>query len=70
VYEKNPTLTFKERIKRRIVAGEELKKMGYTIGSDDNHLKLLHFLWNINQRQQSQSVIDLNTSSLNDQKYS
>lgn len=70
VYDKNPTLTFKERIKRRIIAGEELKKMGYTIGSDDNHLKLLHFLWNVNQKQQSQAVVDLNTSSINDQKYS
>jgi hypothetical protein len=69
-YSKNPKLDFRERIKRRIIAGEELAKMGYRILGDDDQNKLLHYLWNIYKNKQTQKIIDLNTSSLEQQKYS
>ena len=70
LYKKNPTLDFRERIKRRIIAGEELSKMGYCISGNDGNFKLLHYLWNIYKNKQTQNVIDINTSSLAQQKYS
>ena len=69
-YSKNPTLDFKERIRRRIIAGEECKKMGYKIEGDQGHYKLLHYLWNIYKNNQKQNIIDLNTKNLAEQKYS
>ena len=70
IYEKNKSLTFKERIKRRLIAGEELQKMGYTISKNDNQIKLLHFLWGIYKNKQKQGVDDLITEDLQGQKYS
>jgi radical SAM superfamily enzyme YgiQ (UPF0313 family) len=70
IYKKNPTLDFRERIKRRIIIGEELSKMGYNITGNDDNYKLLHYLWNIYTTNQKQNVIDMNTSSLAQQKYS
>jgi radical SAM superfamily enzyme YgiQ (UPF0313 family) len=70
IYEKNKSLTFKERIKRRLIAGEELQKMGYTISKNDNQIKLLHFLWGIYKNKQKQGVDDLVTGDLQGQKYS
>ena len=69
-YSKNPKLDFRERIKRRIIAGEELAKLGYRILGGDDQNKLLHYLWNIYKNKQTQKIIDLNTSSLEQQKYS
>jgi radical SAM superfamily enzyme YgiQ (UPF0313 family) len=69
-YKKNPTLDFRERIKRRIIAGEELSKMGYKLLGNDDNYKLLHYLWNIYKNKQTQNVIDINTSNLEQQKYS
>ena len=70
IYQPNKSLTFRERIKRRILAGEELQKMGYTISKNDNQIRLLHFLWGVYKSKQKQGVIDLNTSDIQDQKYS
>ena len=70
VVQKNPTLDFRERIKRRITLGDECLKMGYNIQGNDDNYKLLHYLWNIYKNKQKQHIIDLNTSSLNQQKYS
>jgi len=70
IYEKNKSLTFKERIKRRIIAGEEIQKMGYYIGGNESQLRLLHFLWGVYKNDQTQSVVDLNSSDVNEQKYS
>ena len=70
LYKKNPTLDFRERIKRRITLGDECLKMGYNIQGNDDNYKLLHYLWNIYKNKQKQHIIDLNTSSLNQQKYS
>lgn len=70
IYKKNPTLDFRERIKRRIITGEELSKMGFTIPGDKDNYKLLHYLWNVYKNKQKQNVIDMNTSSLEQQKYS
>lgn len=69
-YKKNPTLDFRERIKRRIIAGEELIGMGYNVSGNDDNYKLIHYLWNIYKNKQKQNVIDMNTSSLEQQKYS
>ena len=70
LYKKNPTLDFRERIKRRIILGEECAKMGYTLESNEDNYKLLHYLWNIYKNKQKQNVIDLNTTNLHEQKYS
>ena len=70
VYSKNPTLDFRERIKRRIIAGEELLKMGYKVHAHDKDYKLLHYLWNVYKNKQQQNVIDMNTSNVYEQKYS
>lgn len=69
-YEKNKELTFKERIKRRIIAGEELQKMGYKVDKNEGQIQLLHFLWGVYKNKQKQGVIDLTTGDLKDQKYS
>ena len=70
IYAKNKSLTFRERIKRRIIAGEEIQRMGYDIGKNESQLQLLHFLWGVHKNQQRQGIIDINTSDLKDQKYS
>ena len=70
IYSKNPTLDFRERIKRRIIAGEELLKMGYKVEAHEKDYKLLHYLWNVYKNKQKQSVIDMNTSNVYEQKYS
>jgi len=70
LYKKNPTLDFRERIKRRIILGEECIKMGYNLSNNESNYKLLHYLWNIYKNKQKQNVIDLNTTSLYEQKYS
>ncbi len=69
-YKHNRDLTFRERIKRRMIAGEELVKMGYEVADNESQIKLLHFLWNVYKREQKQGVVDLNTSELTNQKYS
>ena len=69
-YKKNPYLDFRERIKRRIITGEECVKMGYKVQGDRSNYKLLHYLWNIYKNKQKQNVIDLNTDDLRQQKYS
>jgi len=69
-YKKNPYLDFRERIKRRIITGEECVKMGYKVQGDQSNYKLLHYLWNIYKNKQKQNVIDLNTDDLQQQKYS
>lgn len=68
-YSKNPTLDFRERIKRRIVIGEELLKMNYTVNNHENY-KFLHYLWHIYKNKQKQNIVDLNTENFNQQKYS
>jgi len=70
LYKKNPTLDFRERIKRRMIIGEECEKMGYHIQGNENNLRLLHYLWGIYQSKEKQDIIDLNTSELHQQKYS
>lgn len=71
LYSKNPTLDFRERIKRRIIAEEECKKMGYIIDDDgNNNFKLLQYLWNLYKSNQQQNLNDLNTNNLYSQKYS
>ena len=70
IYKHNEELTFRERIKRRILAGEEILKMGYDIGKNESQLQLLHFLWGIHKNKQKQGVVDLNTSNVQEQKYS
>jgi hypothetical protein len=69
-YDKNKSLTFKERIRRRIRAGESLQEMGYVISRNESQMRLLHFLWTVYKNKQKQGVVDLNTSDLKDQKYS
>ena len=70
LYKKNPTLDFRERIKRRIILGKECIKMGYNLSNNESNYKLLHYLWNIYKNKQKQNVIDLNTTNLYEQKYS
>lgn len=70
IYDKNRSLDFRERIKRRIIAGEEIQGMGYDIGKNEGQLRLLHFLWGVYKNQQKQGIVDMNTSELRDQKYS
>lgn len=69
IYNKNPTLDFRERIKRRMILGEELQKMNYNVENEDNY-KLLHYLWNLYKNKQKQNIVDLNTENFNQQKYS
>jgi len=69
-YKHNKDLTFRERIKRRMIAGEEIAKMGYNVDANVSQIKLLHFLWNVYKKDQTQGVIDLNTSEVTNQKYS
>ena len=70
IYSKNPKLDFKERIKRRIIAEEECRKMGYHLDEDTGQFKLLQYLWNIYKKNQKQNLHDLNTDNLYSQKYS
>ena len=70
IYSKNPKLDFKERIKRRIIAEEECRKMGYHLDEDTGQFKLLQYLWNIFKKNQKQNLHDLNTDNLYSQKYS
>ena len=70
IYAKNKELTFKERIKRRMLAGEALEKMGYTVSRNDSQMRLLHFLWGVYKNKQKQGVAELSTGDLEDQKYS
>ena len=69
-FAKNKSLTFKERIKRRIIAGEEIQKMGYKVDKNEGQIQLLHFLWGVYKNKQKQGVVDLTTGELKDQKYS
>tara|TARA_B110000858_G_C17798201_1_gene473668 strand:+ start:1042 stop:2523 length:1482 start_codon:yes stop_codon:yes gene_type:complete len=70
IYKKNSSLDFRERIKRRMIIGEECKRMGYEITSNQENYRLLHYLWNIYKGKQKQDIIDLDTSDLHQQKYS
>ncbi len=70
IYNKNPSLDFRERIKRRMILGEECKKMGYEINGDEANYRLLHYLWSVYKGKQAQDIIDLDTSELHQQKYS
>ena len=70
LYKKNPTLDFKERIKRRIIIGDECEKMGYNVQGNEKNLRLLQYLWNVYKGKHKQDIIDLNTSELHQQKYS
>ena len=70
IYSKNPTLDFRERIKRRIIAEEECKKMGFIVDDENSNFKLLQYLWNIYKNNQKQSLHDLNTNNLYSQKHS
>ena len=69
-FKSNKELTFKERIRRRILLAEELIELGYTVSKNEDQLKFLHFLWTSYKNKQKQGVIDLNTNDLKDQKYS
>ena len=69
-YKHNTELTFQERIKRRIIAGEELQKMGYKLDFNDGNIRLLHFLWEVYKKKQKQGIVDLTTSEVQNQKYS
>jgi radical SAM superfamily enzyme YgiQ (UPF0313 family) len=42
----NPTLTFKERIRRRVVASQTAESLGYKLGQD-NHKELLINFWQL-----------------------
>ena len=68
-YNKNPTLDFRERIKRRIILGEQCESMGYDVNNLSNY-KLLQYLWTVYKNKQRQNVVDLNTTNLSEQKYS
>ena len=68
-YNKNPTLDFRERIKRRIILGEQCESMGYDVNNLSNY-KLLQYLWTVYKNKQKQNVVDLNTTNLSEQKYS
>jgi len=70
MYYKNPTLDFKERIKRRMIIGEECIKMGYPVPNNVDELKLLHFLYSVYKKKQKQILFDLNTDNVNNQKLS
>ena len=69
-YKHNKELTLRERIKRRIIAGEEIKKMGYKLDFDEGNIRLLHFLWEVYKKKQKQGIVDLTTSEVQNQKYS
>ena len=53
-----------------MIIGEECKRMGYEITSNQENYRLLHYLWNIYKGKQKQDIIDLDTSDLHQQKYS
>ena len=69
-FKHNKELTFKERIRRRMLLAEELIKIGYTISKNEEQLKFLHFLWTSYKNKQKQGIVDINTDNLKDQKYS
>lgn len=70
LYDKNPSLDFRERIKRRIILGEHIENLGYSNPSHDNEIKFLHFLWETYKEKQSQSLIDFETNDMSLQKLS
>ena len=70
VYNKNPKLDFRERIKRRFLIGDACLDLGYNVGNNIEDYKMLHFLWNIYKNKQKQNLVDMNTSELHMQKYS
>ena len=70
LYYKNPSLDFKERIKRRIILGEECIKMGYPVLNQTDDMKLLHFLYSVYKKNKKQIMFDLNTENVNNQKLS
>ena len=69
-YKENPDLDFRERIKRRIITGEECVRMGYNVPGNHDNYKFLHYLWNVYKNKQKQTIVDLNTNDLQQQKYS
>jgi radical SAM superfamily enzyme YgiQ (UPF0313 family) len=42
----NPTLDFKERLKRRIIAQHHVEKLGYKVFESKNYLRALAIAWN------------------------
>ena len=70
LYYKNPTLDFKERIKRRMILGEECIRMGYPVLNQNDDMKLLHHLYSVHKKNKQQLLFDLNTDSVNNQKLS
>ena len=70
-HEGNKDLTFRERIRRRILAGELLQDMGYTVDNNMKQIQTLHFLWGVYKNNQKQGVMaDITTGQVKDQKYS
>ena len=64
-------LTFRERIRRRLLAGELLQDMGYTVDNNMKQIQTLHFLWGVYKNNQKQGVMaDITTGEVKDQKYS
>jgi hypothetical protein len=57
----NPTLNFKERLKRRIYLQEHVERLGYTVFNSKNHTKQLFIAWNDlmhNQTNQQTKIVD------------
>lgn len=44
-WEQNPNLTFKERLRRRVVLGEHCKSLGYKL-NDKTELETMAYMWN------------------------
>ena len=59
VCKSNPTLDFKERIKRRIYLQEHIERLGYRMFNSKNHTKELFLAWNnIMKNNQQPQVVD------------
>jgi len=58
VYKKNPTLTFKERIRRRIILEEKIKKLGYNFYNSNYQANLILMKWREYQNLESYELSD------------
>jgi radical SAM superfamily enzyme YgiQ (UPF0313 family) len=59
VCKSNPTLDFKERIKRRIYLQEHVERLGYRVFNSKNHTKELFISWNnIMKTNQKPTIVD------------
>lgn len=72
-WDKNPSLTLKERFKRRILLGQHCESLGYKVDGNQKELSTMAYIWNHFKNNQTLDRANLhfsNTENRNQQYYS